>query len=501
MASVDDYIRQVIQGGDEMSAVLEKIFSSTLKNSPYVEILSEGMNSLKVIRPPRDSYITVCSRGGDPTLLESHSYAFSVVERLIEATESIGAAPLAFANVIDASTSDKCAILPYAEALAEAANKYRLVVPNGEFAVLGSRVTVPANVSATMLGILPRSSLTARLPPIAEAPCFFEFNNIMYAVFDPQGKALYLNSDGVGTKTEFYERINRPEKALFDSRAMKCDDLIKLGATVQVIADVSETNDDARTYRRGSGFQGGYKGLLSMPFHNESDIYITQHEAVERRIRSYKEGVFAFNLSGSAVSTIDEERLNNPLKPSVGEYLVAIRGRPNPRSNGITDKRSTMVQLFGNDWHNTPIGKIFLDYLAEPSTVFYGAFKALIDTDLATSVYHMSGGAFKGKLARPLAKHGLFASLENLFPPDWRELTLSGARFTNAETAYAKWPMGNEGFVSTARPEETRAALTQYGLESRVVDQLQSAHDGITGIKLKDIRASDGNDVYFSGKD
>ncbi len=57
---------------------------------------------------------------------------------------------------------------------------------------------------------------------------------------------------------------------------------------------------------------------------------------------------------------IDEERLNNPLKPNAGEYLVAIRNkRPNPRSNGITDKRKIMIQMLDNDWHETEAGQVF----------------------------------------------------------------------------------------------------------------------------------------------
>lgn len=80
MAAIDDYIKQVIRGGDEVSAELEKIFAQTLRNSPLVDILSEGMDGVKVIRPPADSLVVVCSRGGDPLLFNPLPYAASVVE-------------------------------------------------------------------------------------------------------------------------------------------------------------------------------------------------------------------------------------------------------------------------------------------------------------------------------------------------------------------------------------------------------------------------------------
>ncbi len=493
MDAVDQYIQNVIKGGDEMSARLEKIFAHTLNNSSYVDIVSQGMNGIKVIRPPAGHLAVVHSLGGDARIDSAREYAHSVVDRLMSAAARIRSMPVAFANVIDASTSDAGSILPYAEGLAERASTHGLAVPNGEFAVLGSRVTVPANVSASMLSFIASDTNL----PLERIPGHFELDGVMYAVFNPYGLALYMNSDGVGTKTEFYERSGNLDRARYDSLAMKADDDSKIGATLCAVSDVAEMNSLRKNH---TGVHGGWKGGFFRP-HGDDLIYIIQHECVGSRLRSYTPGKTALNLSGSAVSTIDEARLQRPLKPSAGEYLVAIRGKPNPRSNGITDKRLTMMQLFGPEWHTTPEGQLFMQYLGEPATVFYGIFKELIDTSLAGSVYHLSGGAFKGKLARPLAKHGLYVSLQPIFPADWRELTLSGARFTNAETAYAKWPMGNEGFVSTSRPQTVVATLHDLGLEGVVAGQLEEARNGKTGVELMGIKASNGENVYYSGKE
>jgi len=114
----------------------------------------------------------------------------------------------------------------------------------------------------------------------------------------------------------------------------------------------------------------------------------------------------------------------------------------------------------------------------------------------------MSGGAFDGKLARPLAKDDLFVRVANLFPADWRESTIVGARCTPAEVAYAKWPMGNEGFVTTNRPNDTMEVIAsrKYGLEARIVGRIETAIDGRTGVELAEVNASNGKPVYFSGK-
>ena len=61
-------------------------------------------------------------------------------------------------------------------------------------------------------------------------------------MFDPKGKPVTASSDGIGTKTEFYVRSGEHYKAIRDTMAMKLDDLIKIGATAKVLAEVIETN-------------------------------------------------------------------------------------------------------------------------------------------------------------------------------------------------------------------------------------------------------------------
>lgn len=502
MKAIDTYIKEVIQKGDDMSSQLEKNFSQTLKNSPYVDVVTQGMHGIKVIRPPQDCLTVVYSANGDPSLSDPRAYAYSVVDKLIHTAEDMHATPVAFTNVIDAQSGNKEVILPFAEALAERAHAFKLAVPNGEFAVLGDRLTVPANISATMLGFLPKKDISKVLESRSydDEYTSFEINRIQCVVFDPEGKAVYMNSDGVGTKTEFYEREGNYWKAENDSIAMKLDDLVKIGATAKVVSDVWETNTNGLSKMKNSG--GGTF------FSDVNIVYIMQKEDMGNRLLPYQEGQAVFNVSGSAVSTIDEERLKNPLAPQAGDFLVAMRGEPNPRSNGITDKRKIMIELFGSDWHNTQTGRIFMEYLSQPSVIFYRVFKQLIEKGLATSVYHMSGGAFDGKLARPLAKQNLFVRMENLFPPDWRELALVGARFTPAETAYRKWPMGNDGFVTTSKPEETIKEITsQYWstlnksafhprLEARIVGQLEKANNGNAGIEFSPYQ---GNPIHFPG--
>jgi phosphoribosylaminoimidazole (AIR) synthetase len=480
---VDDYIKNVIGKGDEGSRLLAKICAPTLKNSGLVEIVEEGMNGLAVLNIPKDHYCVVHSVGGDPEIRDLVFYTGSMVNRLVNSARKQEFTPVGFANVIDASEGKKEDIITIGNVLAERANHHKIPILNGELAILGNRVNCTANISGTMISIVPKSSKSSKFA----VPGVFTKDGVTYAVFDPGKDFVWINSDGIGTKTEFYERAGLYELGLYDSLAMKLDDTIKIGATARVVSDVVETKGDVQ-------FDLMNKIASLSNAGNTGFDYILQQEEVGERIRGYNEKAASYNVSGSAVSTINKEKLKNLPKPSEGEVLIAIRGQPNPRSNGISDKRKIMINLYGENWHETEEGKIFLKYLAQPSIVLYPVFKELIDSGAATSVYHMSGGAYNGKLARPLAKHGLFAQISNLFNPDYRELALMGASGATMQTAYAKWPMGNDGFVSTKKPEEAIGIIEKHGLEARVVGGIKRCDR--TGVELT---ALNGEKIYYRG--
>lgn len=492
---LDDYIKDVIAKGDEGSALLARLTAPTLRNCRYVDVLKEGMNGVSVLQGlPIDHEVVVYSMSGDPSISEPKKYVRSMVDGLVGLSKKYGFTPLAFADVIDASVGNRDDIIAIGQELRAAADLYGISILNGELAILGDRVKGIANINGTMIALRPKSNISL-LTPFMLTYCD---TDVRAASFDHESKPVYINSDGIGTKTEFYERKGTGlELSLGDSLAMKLDDTIKLGATAKVVSDVVEWK---------ALFDMEYRSYPVSRFLDYADSfseanniqYILQFENAEDRISGYSEHSPSFNVSGSVVSLIDEERLRNPLIPQEGDYLISISKHPNPRSNGITDKRKMMVKLFGEDYHKTTDGKVFLQYLAAPSLVLYPYFKHLIDDGLATSVYHMSGGAYNGKLARLLAKHGLFVSMDHLSAPDWRELKLKEASSTPTEVAYAKWPMGNDGFVTV--PHEHIGKVISYLSEMKmtwaITGRLQRL-EGKTGVELT---AYDGQKIYFSGR-
>jgi len=386
-----------------------------------------------------------------------------------------GAIPVAFTTDVNSQTGKNDVLDRVILGLNQGAENFQIPNINGENAILGNSVVSPANIIGTMLSVIPKGN---PLP-----------NSHEYAVFDPEGKLVYINNDGVGTKTRIYERLvklyiqrlmpnswGELARALYDSAAMKLDDLIKLGATAMVVSDVVETKGDIPVdMLRAAAKQIGEK----MGFQ-----YILNNEAADGRIRGFNDDVFSYNLGGGAVSVIDEARLRNPLRPSEGEWLLALTRGPNGRSNGFTARREIMEANYGADWHLNPECAEILEFLAMPSVVFYPAIKATVDNGTVTSFYHMSGKSFDGKLAKPLADHGLYARLDHLFEPCEAEIRLVQMDKAPMEKAYRAFCMGNDGFVTTKDCDKAVAEARNQGFDARVVARLERRPDGVAGVEL-----------------
>jgi phosphoribosylaminoimidazole (AIR) synthetase len=459
MAKVDDYIKEVVEKGDKGSEILASKCAHTLKNSELVDIISSGKGGLACLRIPEDHYAIVHSQSGFPHKHNVKDHTASMVDSLVSQANSIGAKPVAFANIIDSRSSDLQMISDIADSLVEESNKNKVAIINGELAILGNRLKTEANVSGTMISIIKKDIVRDHKSIIPAG---------IYAYFDPEGKPIMINSDGVGTKTEFYERAGKYKLAGEDFLAMNLDDACKIGAIPKVISGVIETKGDIDVHE--------IKNYISVICYKMGIVSCMHHSVMENRLNGFSEESPSLNISGSVVSTIDENRLSNPLKPSAGEYLIAIhKKKPNPRSNGITDKRKAMIKWLGDNWHETETGQEFIEYLAEPSAILYPIFNELIDKGLATSVYHMSGGAFESKLAMPIAKHGLFGRVSNLFSADEREIKIMELLETSVEDAYRKWPMGNDGFITTSNPQQAIQHLVKLGYDAKLVGHLEQA--------------------------
>ncbi len=498
-----DYIESVIKKGDEISESLSRLFSTTLQNSPYVDVITQGMNGIAVIRPPENYILVAHTAAGDKNERDIQNHVESMVKSLLEQANLLNAQPIGISDIIDTPFSDKNLIVDeIGQTLKKLADKNNFAILNGEYAICNTvNPEIKANISATMVSLVKTSSSTKPAPFHADNS--YGFDAIF---FDPNQKPVYLNSDGTGTKpNNFYTRNGNYHLALYDSVAMKLDDSIKIGATPIIVSDILETNNPDTISSTSLITNTVIEIEHSIP--HELLYHVIIHD-IGNRIIPYKPGETTLNVTGTAINTINEERLINPPKPQPGDYLLYIVKEPNGRSNGWTSKNEIMKE-FGQeiyekyknkikspqDWHKTLEGKTFLEYLTKPSTILYPLYSQLLEKGLATSFHHLSGGAYNGKLAKPLSKHDLYVYIANLPNPPWIEKALMGMSGMSVKEAYSQWPMGVDGFVTTQKPEEAMRYIKSRGYDTGIAGQLRKAKSR-KGIGIK---TPFGKTIYFSG--
>src|SRR3989344_7323478 len=205
---VTDYLAAVVDRGDEGSRLLHKICAPTLgNNSSDIRIFTTGIGGIAALRPPAAHDIVVYSCGGDPRITDLSEYVAFLVNRLCTQARTIGATPMMMANVIDSQTGDLNVLRTIAQVMVARANENFVSIVNGENAILGTRISGSANVSGTMVSIIPKGVHDRGV---------FEGKTGHYVVFDPGDDLVFVNSDGVGTKLEFYERLGVCDLAVLD---------------------------------------------------------------------------------------------------------------------------------------------------------------------------------------------------------------------------------------------------------------------------------------------
>ena len=485
----DQYIEEIIKKGDDGSDILHDICKHTHSFRKEVVDVDSSTGGLTGLRLTKNNKVAVHSSGGDPSIGDVSEYVASLVDRLVEQSHDIGAKPIAMTNIIDMPVIDLDVIKTAGKALYEQTKKHKVAIINGELAGLGYEcVASPLNISGTMISAIDSSHVNG----IYEKGVLAEFE---CAVFDHENKLIFANSDGIGTKILIYQLLEDTYTAkntmgLQDTIAMDADDAGKKGAVIKLIALTTETRsktnleDILRTKANELARKVGIESIMHV-------------EHLGKRINGY--GDSPYNLNATTVSLIDDATLKNPPVPKPGDYILAIRDPEHLgfRSNGITKLRQGLAKVFGENWHKEKFwDKNVAELAAVPSTVFYPVFRELWQKKLATSFYHMSGGAHNGKLARPLAKHNLYAELHNVFKPTALMQLLVDQMGITPEDAYAMWNMGNEAYITTKSPTQAARVLHKYGLESIVAGVVQAAENNKTGITIN----LPLKQIYYSGR-
>ena len=293
---------------------------------------------------------------------------------------------------------------------------------------------------------------------------------------------LGISSDGIGTKIEVAERLNKYDSLGYDLIAMTADDLIAAGfvpTNLSNIIDVNHLDYDVVDQLM--------RGLHDAA--NFAQIAITGGEIAElgNRIGGWPGAKMNFNWCSTAIGVLHPS-LAQPLSgktAQAGHAVVALRS-PSFRSNGYSLARKTLTRLFGENWHEAPYDgpdqyANWGEAMLAPSLIYSPGVAALLDAGLPLhGVAHITGGGVADNFKRVL-KNGLGAVLDNIFEPFPAMQRLCEIGGIDAETAYLYWNMGTGMLIVTedASAAAVVASLRASGYDAQVAGHL-TTEPGVT---------------------
>ncbi|HSU72700.1 MAG TPA: AIR synthase related protein, partial [Candidatus Binatia bacterium] len=185
----------------------------------------------------------------------------------------------------------------------------------------------------------------------------------------PEGTMLSLGFDGVGTKMELGERLNKHDTVAFDLFAMVCDDAVVRGAEpvlVGSILDVKSLKTPEGNYflDQLSQLANGYEAAAKA-----ARVAVINGEIAELGARVSGYGAFNYNWGASVALFAQKHRAITGKDIAPGQALVGLR-EYGFRSNGLSLVRKIFREHFGEEYQS--YGHVTMQAL-RPSTIYCAA--------------------------------------------------------------------------------------------------------------------------------
>ncbi|MBT9393219.1 hypothetical protein KLP40_08590 [Hymenobacter sp. NST-14] len=314
---------------------------------------------------------------------------------------------------------------------------------------------------------------------------------------------LGIGSDGIGTKIEVAERLDRYDTLGFDLIAMVADDLIVAGFVPTNLSNIIDVN--TLDYAVVDELMRGLHDAAQF-----SQIAVTGGEIAElgNRIGGYPGARMNFNWCSTAVGVLHPS-LERPLSGAnvrAGQAVVALHS-PSFRSNGYSLARRALTKAFGEKWHEAPYGELKIkseklkidsseannqqlttnnsktwgEVMLAPSLIYSPGVAAVLDAGLPVhAAAHITGGGIADNFKRVL-KSGVGAELDNLFAPLPAMQQLAELAGITPQQAYLYWNMGNGMLLVTDEDQAAAVAdtLRASGYQAQVAGRI-TAEPGVT---------------------
>ncbi len=277
---------------------------------------------------------------------------------------------------------------------------------------------------------------------------------------------LVQSDDGVGTKMEVAEKLNRFDTLGYDLLAMVVDDAICMGAEV-----ISVTNTLDSPGLDVKMVEGLMKGLQKAAL--EQKIVVPGGELAE-----LGDALSGAVWNATAVGVVAKDRVLDGSGIQVGDAIIGLKS-DGQRSNGLSLTRMILKEKYGENWvqEKYDSSRTWGEVILMPAKIYHAAILNIIGRygeakeHSIKGIVHNTGGGIRGNLPRLLKKHGLGAKLDSLIEPHNFMLKLMELGQVSVEEAYKTWNMGVGMMVVTGAEDSDGIVetLAKEGVESQVI--------------------------------
>jgi len=203
-------------------------------------------------------------------------------------------------------------------------------------------------------------------------------------------------TDGVGTKVEIANTLNKYDTIGIDLVAMSVNDLIVQGATPLLFLDYISINKiDLKKLK--SILKGIVKGCKI------SNCELVGGETAEMP-GTYEKG--KFDIAGFAVGVVDEKKILNKEDIKQNDLILAIP------SSGIHSNGYSLIRyVLKKNQINLKNNKFLKSELLKPTKIYVKEVLSLINNNLLNACAHITGGGLEDNIKRVIP-NGLVANID-----------------------------------------------------------------------------------------
>lgn len=306
----------------------------------------------------------------------------------------------------------------------------------------------------------------------------FTFKNL------PKGYFIEASTDGIGTKGILIDAAKTHKDAGYDIIAMTASDITRFGGVPLVFINVFDITSVGNS---GDMVSKTYKSAISGlgDVAKKSKIVVLKGETAQMGVAigsEIEDSKTKLNWSGTMIGAYHKDKMITGKNLKAGQVIIALK-EVGFRSNGLSSVRKAFGVKYGKEWWNNKEAKSDIKKASAPSVLYdmyintmHGWFNKKFKPEINIhSIIHLSGGAFREKLAKDvLFPRGLSAELTDLWEPPEIMIKCAKWRKIDDEEFYEVWH-GGQGMLLIVDEKDKEYAIKRarsFGIKAKVAGKI-----------------------------